>query len=354
YTFNEALDKTLTFNVWSCGLDPLLHSGHTTEEINTRAALTSYAVNDILASTKLLFHLKHEIIIPYQSSNTVTSTSTIEDQQPQLPSYFVLSDSHAKHIDPLINTEYCTITTISIPSLKWCDTDNSHLSAYLLLQSTTMSTYLSTASAILLLIGINSLRQLDASQVLQQVAHKINYLHQHYPHLNRKEAISIVATFPCFKSSSTFPSISSLSSNIDLYNEQFKILSTNLNYTFVDLQIARSHLVSDHMHLHFNHRHFIYNSIIEHFQALSQHQSPPPRTHKRSRDALKRRNKIRHNALKHEQQQFYIKRNIDIHLKPKNIKQLFAQYNIKYARLSEVQKHVIKIHFNNPKDRDHA
>ncbi|CAF4548251.1 unnamed protein product [Rotaria sp. Silwood2] len=354
YTFNEALDKALTFNAWTCGLDPLLHSGHTTEEINTRAALTSYAVNDILAPTKLLFHLKHEIIIPHQSSNTVTSTSTIEDQQPQLPSYFVLADSHAKHIDPLINTEYCTITTVSISGLKWCDTDNSHLCAYSLLQSAEISSHLSNASAILLLIGMNSVRQFDASQVIQDVAHTITYLHQHYPNLKHKQTISILTTFPCFKPSFRFPSISSLSSNIDLYNEELNDLSKNLHYTVLDFHVAESHLASDQMHLHFNHRYIIYNSIIEHFKALSQYQSPPPRTHQRSRDALKRRNKIRHNALKHKQQQFYIKRNIDTHWKPKHIKQLFAQYNIKYARLSEVHKHVITIHFNNLKDRDHA
>ncbi|CAF4222645.1 unnamed protein product, partial [Rotaria sordida] len=229
YTFNEALSKALIINAWSREFDALLHSGHTIEEINTCAALISYAVNDILAPTKLFLYSKHEIIIPDQSSNIVTSSLIIEYQQAQLPSYFVLSDSHARYIDPLINTEYCTITTISISGLKWCDANDSHLCAYSLLQSMTISSHLSTASAIMLLLSTNSLRSFDASQVIQQLAHRINYLHQHYPNLNRKETISIVTTFPCFKPSSKFPSISSFSSNIDLYNDQLKILATNLN-----------------------------------------------------------------------------------------------------------------------------
>ncbi|CAF3952305.1 unnamed protein product, partial [Rotaria sp. Silwood1] len=90
-----------------------------------------------------------------------------------------------------------------------------------------MSSHLSTAAAIILLIGTNSLRQFDASQVLQEVAHTINYLHQHYPNLHRKEAIAIVATFPCLKYYPYFPSTLALSANIDLYNEQLQILSTN-------------------------------------------------------------------------------------------------------------------------------
>ncbi|CAF1187952.1 unnamed protein product [Rotaria sordida] len=275
YTFNEALDKALTFNAWSCGLDPLLHSGHTTEEINTRAALTTYAINDVLAPTKLLFHLHHDIILRYQSPTTVTSTSTIQNAQTQLPSYFVLSDSHVKHIDSPIDTEFGTITIITIPDLKWCDTDNPHLCAYSLLQSTSMSLHLSTASAIILLIGTNSLCRFDASQVVQQAAHTINYLHQPYPNLHHKEAISIVAIFPCFKFFPNFPSPSSLSSNIDLYNEQLNILSTNIHYTVIDFQVTASHLASDHMHLHSNHQDIIYNCIVRHFQELSQQ---PPST----------------------------------------------------------------------------
>ncbi|CAF4291241.1 unnamed protein product [Rotaria sp. Silwood2] len=354
YTFDEALDKALTFNTWSCGLDPLLHSAHTTADINTRAALTSYAINDILAPTKLLFHLKHELIIPYLSSNTVTSTSTIEDQPPPLPSYFVLSDSHARHIDSPINTEFGTITIIAISGLKWCDTNDPHLCAYSLLQSTTMSSHLSTASGIILLIGTNSLRQFDASQVLQEVAHTINYLHQHYPNLHRKEAIAIVATFPCLKYYPYFPSTLTLSANIDLYNEQLQILSTNLRYTVLDFQVAEAHLTSDQMHLHFNHRHITYNRILEHFQQLSQRPPPTQRTHLRSTAATTRRNQKRHAKLKHKQHQFTISRPIDIHWKPKHVKHLLKQYNITYARLPEIHKHVIKIQFNNPKDRDHA
>ena len=66
----------------------------------------------------------------------------------------------------LTTTKYCIITILSISGLKWCDTKAPHLSGYSLLPSATVSPYLSTASAILLLIGTNSLCQFNASQVI--------------------------------------------------------------------------------------------------------------------------------------------------------------------------------------------
>ncbi|CAF3967713.1 unnamed protein product [Rotaria sp. Silwood2] len=172
----------------------------------------------------------------------------------------------------------------------------------------------------MLLIGTDSLRYLDEVQVTQLVAYTIDYLHQNYPHLNKKQHISIVATFPCCKPSSTFPSLLSLSSNIQLYNDELNALSTNLNCTFVDFHVIDTQLAADQMHLHFNHRHLIPNSIITYFSELSKNQPPHPRIHPRSCDALKRHQKIRHNKLKRKQQQFYIKRNIDINWKYKHIK----------------------------------
>ena len=353
YTFNEALDKSLTFNIWSCGLDPLLHTTSTTESTTTREALTLYAINDVLAPAKLLFHLDHPIIVTWEPSSSTISNPITDTSSSKLPAYFVFSDSHAKHIETLITTEYCTITTISITGLKWFDTYDQQLCAYSLLQSSTFSSHLSTVSAIMLLIGTNFIYQIDVSQAIQQVAHTINYLHQKYPHLNRKEHISIVATFPCHKPSSTFSS-PSLSSNIELYNDQLVTLSTNLNFTVVDFQVNDSHLAADQMHLHFNHRHIIYNFIINYFNELSRRPSPPHCIHRRSSGAIRRRNKFRHAQRKIKQQQFTIHRHIDTHWKPKHVKQLLKQHNVKYACLPEIRKHVLQIQFHNPVDRSHA
>ncbi|CAF2676753.1 unnamed protein product [Rotaria sp. Silwood2] len=104
YILNGALYKTHTMNTWSCGFDPQLITNQTTEAIHTRDDMTLYAINDVFATTKFLFHFNHEIIAPYYSSNASTSDSTTNEQPPALSSYFVLSGSHAKHIDTPLTT----------------------------------------------------------------------------------------------------------------------------------------------------------------------------------------------------------------------------------------------------------
>ncbi len=49
-----------------------------------------------------------------------------------------------------------------------------------------------------------------------------------------------------------------------------------------------------------------------------------------------------------------MKRKIDIRWKPKHVKHLLQQHNIKYARLSKIHKHILTIQFNNPTHRDYA
>ena len=57
HSFDQALDKSMTLNIWSCGLDLCLNTCYNTQDQVTRTALLSYAINDVLAPTRLFFHL---------------------------------------------------------------------------------------------------------------------------------------------------------------------------------------------------------------------------------------------------------------------------------------------------------
>ena len=316
HTFNEALNKTHTMNIWSCGFDPQLIDNPTSDAIETRSAMTLYAMNDIFAPTKLLFYLNHPIIVHYRVSISSTSFPTSEQllepqpSEPQslerttasnLPSYFVLSDSHTKFMDPIITTPNYKLIIHSISGLRWLNSSDTNLCTYSLIQTSNISTYLRSSTAIMLLVGTNSLRYVDATQAVQQAAHTIDYIHQHHSHLNQKQSIPIVATFPCYKTTSTFPTPFSLLANIQIYNEALNSLSSTLNFTFIDFQIMDFHLAAYHMHLHSHHRRLISNSITNYFDALPQQPVSTAHPHKRSLNAIKRRNKIRHTKLKLKQ-----------------------------------------------------
>lgn len=49
-----------------------------------------------------------------------------------------------------------------------------------------------------------------------------------------------------------------------------------------------------------------------------------------------------------------IKRQVSILWKPRHTKFILAKYNLKYANISEVHKHTVRLLFNNPTDRDFA
>ena len=181
YTFNEALNKTYTMNIWSCGLDPQLVNGPRSDAIETFSAMTLYTLNNIFACTKLLFHLNHPIITSYRASIPSVSSSTPEqllEQEPfeppsleqpispELPSYFVLLDGHTKFMDPIITTPHYKLIIHSRSGLQWLNSSNTNICTYSLIQKSTISIYLRSSTAIMLLIGTNSLRYVDAAQVV--------------------------------------------------------------------------------------------------------------------------------------------------------------------------------------------
>ena len=148
--------------------------------------------------------------------------------------YFVLADSHAKLIPQVTSTPTHQITVVSISGLKWLDNHHQHLSAIHQLHSPNISSSIASSSAIMVLIGSNSLRVFSAACVLNHVHDLISVLSQNHPHFSSQQSICIVTTFPCGKPSNTFPQPTLLQHNIDLYNKQLQALSVYLNYTVID------------------------------------------------------------------------------------------------------------------------
>ena len=366
YIFHETIDKQHTCNTWSCGLDPLLTEGQSSESIATRADMTLYAINDVLAPTRLLFHLDHVLVQHHRNpSPTPASTTITTELQPTaspdptpssspLPSYFLLSDSHAKYLDDTIHTPLYQLHVQAISGLKWQDDLHRNLCLHSIVRSQTLSSSLHTANAIMLLVGTNSVRYVDASQIIQHVAHIINYLHRTYPHLNTKPNICIVSAFPCLNPTFTFPLTSSLSSNISLYNSELKKLSTTLNFTVIDFPVDLQHLSSDGMHLHFTYRHLIIQSVQEYFDHLSVQSSSRPHAKQTSIAYKQRRNKVKHQKTKLKRKQFTITRPIDVNWKPRHIKHILQTYKLQPARILEVHNRILPIQFNNHTARDIA
>ncbi len=140
--------------------------------------------------------------------------------------------------------------------------------------------------------------------------------------------ISIVKSFPCYRPTTSFSLISSLSSNIEVYIEALQN--------------------------HFNHRHIILQSITDYFDTLTQLSSVPPRIRQRSAASKKGKNKINHRKMEVKRSQFTLTRSITINWKPKHIKHVPIQLHLRFARILEIHKRTLTIQFNNDNDRDIA
>lgn len=55
YTFDQALDKSMTLNFWSCGIDPALRTWRSPTDRHTCQTLLTYAINDLFTPTNLFF-----------------------------------------------------------------------------------------------------------------------------------------------------------------------------------------------------------------------------------------------------------------------------------------------------------
>lgn len=262
--------------------------------------------------------------------------------------FFVLADSHAKLVSRLTTTPTYQIFTESISGLKWIDEDQPHLSALHLFQTNSIISHLANANAVMFLIGSNSLRKFPWSIVLNHVQYIIHFLRQQHHHLNEKDAIGIVTTFPCFKCSYAFPTPDSLQHNINFFNEQLYFLANSLNIVVVDFAVQPYHLATDQLHIHKHHVNIISNNILNYFDRLHSSLVPVvPKVSCRSYDALKRRNQRRHLRFAEKQATFYICRNISPPWTLKTIKSYLQREQIQFAKLPPIHNNQLRIRFNN-------
>jgi len=213
---------------------------------------------------------------------------------------------------------------------------------------------LSSSTKTLFIIGTNSVRQFTALEIIDQAEDFIHLLRAQHPHLNDSHAISILATFPCYKKSQRFPCESSLNTNIQSYNELLLALSSRLNFSFVDFHINEHQLKSDRMHLHSDYHEFFQQSIIHYFNELVRERPINNEVYPRSRDAIRRRNKKRHDKVKRKIQKFTISRPIHRKWSLKILKKYLQYHHIHYHRLPEIHHHQLRIRFSNDAHKQHA
>jgi hypothetical protein len=232
--------------------------------------------------------------------------------------------------------------------LRWLNKHNSHYSAISQIQTTTIASYISSSKSILLLIGTNSIRSLPAALVLNQVKDFILLLRNHHPHLVDKASINIVAIFPCRKTSFSFPTYTSLQQNINSYNQGLSTLSNDLNFTILDFKVEDNHLSPDNIHIHYDHRGLVENSIFNYFNSInSKVESPSIRTDHLFIADLERRNERKHEKLDQKQKLHQLKRSKTPSWTVDHVKEFLKQKQIKFGKIPPIYKNIIRIRFNN-------
>ena len=88
---------------------------------------------------------------------------------PTAPMYFVLTDRHGRYVTSPITTSSYSIIVKAISGLKWVDKYHSKLSALALLSTSIIDSHLSSAKALMLLIGTNSVRYTLSSTIIMQI-----------------------------------------------------------------------------------------------------------------------------------------------------------------------------------------
>lgn len=347
YVFNQALDKSLTLNIWSCGLDLKLRTWQSNSDRTTREALITYAINDVFAPTNLFFHV--------QSSPTPIQLHTVPPVfNLNSPFILILSDSQGKSFPPFFSSTDCSIVTKSISGLQWFNPYDSALSTQSVLASPSISSLLSTCNGVVFLIGTNSVRQFPAFTLLSQVEVVLDHLHSQHPHLNTKTNIYIIPAFPCLKVSSSFGTQESLSFNIAHYNHYLHQLSIRKNFSILPVPILPNQLSPDGMHIHVNYIPHFYATIQQHIKNLVR--LPPPILQRTSRSivAKSRRNKKRHQKLRERQRNQIVTRNISRVWELTQLKTYLQHRNILYAHLPEIYNHQLRLQFTHRSQQQYA
>ncbi|CAF3336543.1 unnamed protein product, partial [Rotaria sp. Silwood2] len=205
---------------------------------------------------------------------------------PELPMFFLLTDSHGKYLPPVFYTSSYKIIIKPISGLQWNNQYDKSLCAKSLILSQSISSNLSSCAGVLFLIGTNSVRNTSAPRIIEQVEDIIDLIRRNYSNLQQKLAISITSVFPCVKPSKMFPSIASLSSNINSYNSLLQNSSIQKNFSMVHIPISINHLNNDGMHICYPYRSILWESIHQYCDALIIKKSTVIRALPRSRAAM--------------------------------------------------------------------
>ena len=347
-SFHLVLDKSTTSNVWSFGLDAILKTRGTSGNQSTREKLISSALHDLFACTNLFFHLGLSSFSPYSSNLTPNLNMLFTTPTTKLPFYFVLSDSHATYVPSSIKTSSHHIAIKYISGLSWLAPHDHPRSATHQIQTPTISSCISSAASIMLLIGTNSVRILNAAQIINQIRDFIILLRTHHPHLVHKTSIIVVAAFPCRKLSCSFPSYSSLQQNIHDYNVRLLELADSLNFSVLDFKITEQHLSTDNIHLHKHHQDLVKDPITNYFDKItSKPLSLPIKINHRSTEAVARRNKRRHQKFDEKHKNFHLNRSISPPWTLTPIKQFLQQQHIPPFKLPPIYRNHLRIQFTN-------
>lgn len=203
------------------------------------------------------------------------------------PSFLIISDSHGKSLPSTIVTSNYSINTYSISGLQWLNRYDKNLCVFSLLQTDLFSSAVSTTSNVLFLVGTNSVRNLPASEIISQIDHIFDFLYSHYTHLQNGQLV-ITTCLPCLKTSRRFPSLSSLTNNINHYNNLLPSLSLKYNLIYFDLRIPLDWLSFDKLHVAYHYRNNFSNLILNYIDSLSVNQNIYIQSQNRSRETIYR------------------------------------------------------------------
>lgn len=349
HVFNQALDKAMTLNFWSCGLDLNLNTWQTFHDKETRALLTNYAINDVFAMTNLLFHIQANPIPSQHQSSSIQLNSIQLNPEPALPTLLLITDSHGKYFPPIADSSKFHIITKSISGLQWFNSFDSNLSLSSLVSSSTISSLLIKCYGVVFLVGTNSVRSVPAPHIIQQLDHLIDIIRDQHSHLTRQNRVMIISTFPCTKTSNVFPTSHLLMNNINQYNTMLLHLSNTKHFSLLTIPITNDHLHVDGMHIQVQHVPFIYNFIQQSIDLLLSNSNTG-----RSLEAKQRRNKKRHEKLRERQRTQTVVRPIAPNWNLHELKAYLKFKNINNNRLSEIRKHKLCLQFNHLNDQQYA
>ncbi|CAF4990681.1 unnamed protein product, partial [Rotaria socialis] len=192
---------------------------------------------------------------------------------------------YGKCLSPTVSTPYYSITTYSISGLRWFNPYDDNLNLFALIQTEKFSSLFSTTSNILFLVGINSVRNLPATNVIQQLDQFLHLLFSNYTHLTAGQII-ITTCPPCLKISNRYSNISLLQNNIDYYNHLLFSLSSKYKVSVLDLKISFEWLGRDGLHIDYVYREEFSNIILNYINNTNMHQQTSSNVSTRSRYSI--------------------------------------------------------------------